>query len=475
MEDEEAFAARFARNVPEAEFVITRAHHGLEALDRLREQFIDLVVTDVRMPHLDGLQLIERVRSGTEPDLDPDVPFVVLSSVDDLATAVEAMRLGAADYITKDAPRAELLLRLRRALERSRMINENRQLRDLMERRTRSEFGDIIGESEPLRALKAEMALIAPHAQRVLITGETGVGKELVARAIHMLGPQAGGPFVDVNCAALPDENMLLSELFGHEKGAFTGATQQHKGRFEQSDGGTLFLDEIGELPLGAQARLLKAIENRRFQRLGSNRTIEVHCRVVAATNRDLEAEVRAGRFREDLYYRLNVVQLRLPPLRERREDIPLLVSSFVRHCCREFGRPPMMIEPAVIERMQQGDWPGNIRELRNVVERLVMRSRGDVISAEALTAIGLMVQTESRRTPENARQHPAQPSANPTAIPDEGIDLEQWERDLVEAALIKAKWSQKEAARLLGISPDRLNARVKKFGFRHESWWRHR
>jgi len=462
VEDDPAFAERMRRLLKPEEFETTPAKDGLEALEKLRTAYFDLVVTDVKMPRLTGIELLQRIRSGEERDVDRETPVVVLSSVDDLATAIEAMRLGAADYVTKDSERAEILMKLRRALERSRLLNENRLLRDQVERHARSAFGEIVGNSPSVQALKEEIALVAPHAWRVLVTGETGVGKELVARALHAAGPSPRGPFVEVNCAALPDENLFQSELFGHEQGSFTGATQQRKGRFELADEGTLFLDEIGELTAQAQAKLLRAIETRQFTRLGGTKAIQVNCRLVFATHRDLAAEVKKGTFREDLFYRINVVHLRLTPLRERRGDIAPLASAFLDQFRREYRRPNLLVTSGALERLRTYDWPGNIRELRNVLERLVLRSRTDTIESADLAAIGLGMGESAG-------------GSLPFALPEEGVDLEKVERDLVEAALIRANWSQKDAALLLNISADRLNARVKKFGFRHESWRRHK
>jgi transcriptional regulator with GAF, ATPase, and Fis domain len=352
-------------------------------------------------------------------------------------------------------------MRLERVLKQSSLLNENRTLRDQISRRNQSDFGEIIGNSPAIAALKKEIGLIAPKAQRVLVTGETGVGKQLVARALHQLSAKRKGPFIDVNCGALPDENLFQSELFGHEQGAFTGATQQRRGRFEQAEGGTLFLDEIGELSANAQTKLLKVIESKTFSRLGGSKTIESDCQLVFATNRDLAQEVKDGNFREDLYYRINVLCLHIPPLRERLDDIPLLASSFLREFCREYNQEPLLLEPSAIKQLQGYGWPGNIRELRNVMERLTIRAQGGSITEEDVRQVGISGQAGG--------------AGVPWQLPDEGIQLEEVERNLVEAALIKADWSQKEAASLLGISADRMNARVKKFGFRHPSWRRHK
>jgi transcriptional regulator with GAF, ATPase, and Fis domain len=287
------------------------------------------------------------------------------------------------------------------------------------------------------------------------------VGKELVARAIHRTSPRRDGPFVDLNCAALPDENLLLSELFGHEKGAFTDAKSPKKGRFELAQGGTLLLDEISELSPTAQSKLLRVIETHQFSRLGGLRTLEVDCRIVCATNADLDEEVAGGRFREDLYYRINVIPIRVPPLRERTEDIPLLAAHFLREFAAKYRNPAGGFDDEALRLLRDYAWPGNVRELRNFCERLVIRARGPVVDAGLVRACGL---GEAKAGPRG-----------PVVIPDEGLDLDGHERDLVVAALEKADWNQKRAAELLGISVDRMNSRVKKWNLRHASWRVHR
>ena len=459
IEDDIGFAERLARNLGLEGFRCDVAPTGQEALDRLASDYFDLVVTDVRMPDLDGIEIIRRVKSGADPKIDSDVPMVVLSSVNDVRTAVEAMREGAADYITKESQRAEIVMRLRNVLERSRLLNENRHLKDQLARTT--EFSEIVGDSEIVRAIKREIANVAASEATVLIMGETGVGKELVARAIHRASPRRDRPFIDLNCAALPDENLLLSELFGHERGAFTDAKTAKKGRFELAQGGTLLLDEIGDLSTTAQAKLLRVIEIRQFTRVGGLRAIEVDCRIICATNTDLDEAVAQGRFREDLYYRVNVFPIRVPPLREHAEDISTLAGFFMQQFAEKYNRPAAQPDDDAERLLRTYAWPGNVRELRNFCERLVIRARGPVVDADLVRLCGL-----------------GEPRSVPTgriAIPKEGIDLDQIEKDLVIAALEENGYNQKLAAKRLGISVDRMNSRVKKWGLRHPSWRVHK
>lgn len=453
IEDDPGYAERLRRNLESEGFAVDVSTSGEEAIERSGDAYYDLIITDIRLPGMNGIDIIQRVRAG-EASIDADAPIVVVSSVDDVSTVVEAMRLGAADYITKESRKTEIVVRLRKVLEQSRLLNENRMLRDQLARN--SDFDEMIGVSAPMRKIKEELAELAGGAVPVLLTGETGVGKELVARALHRTGPSADGPFVEVNCAALPDENFFQSEVFGHERGAFTGATQQKKGRFELAEGGTLFLDEIGELPMESQAKLLTAIETLTFTRLGGTRQISTSCRLLFATNRDLEKDVKEGRFREDLYYRVNVYPIRVPPLRERADDIAPLIRHYLDAYADKYGRPRRQLGDDTLALLRGYHWPGNIRELKNVAERLIIRAREEIIGADQVHACGI--------------GQPATQLLN-VHIPDEGLDLETVNRNLVIAALEKTEWNQKQAAELLGISADRMNARVKKYDLRNPKW----
>ncbi|MBM3335283.1 sigma-54-dependent Fis family transcriptional regulator, partial [Candidatus Sumerlaeota bacterium] len=455
IEDDADFAERLSRNLTMEGFRCDIAPTGSEALERLSTQYYDLVVTDIRMPDIDGVEIIRRVKSGAEARVDSDLPMVVLTSVNDVRTAVEAMRTGAADYITKESERAEIVVRLQRVLEQSRLINENRYLKDQLT--GASEFAEIVGASDTIKAIKDEIANVARGDATALITGQTGVGKELVARAIHRASARRDGPFVDLNCAGLPDENLLLSELFGHERGAFTDAKALKKGRFELAQGGTLLLDEVSDLSPNAQGKLLRVIETRQFSRLGGLRALDVDCRIICATNADLAEAVAQGRFREDLFYRINVFPIHVPPLRERPDDIPALARYFVGQFGEKYRRPDTGLDDEALEMLCSYSWPGNVRELRNFCERLVIRARKTILDAELVRTCGL---TEKRPAP-----------TAPIALPDQGVALDQVEKDLVVAALEKADWNQKRAAELLGISADRINSRVRKWGLRHPSW----
>ncbi len=462
VEDDRAFAERLKKNLELSSYATVIAESTEKALALLREHDFDLIVTDIRLPGASGLELIRRVKVDTTLGVDPDVPIIVLTSVSSVDTAVEAMKLGASDYITKEAERQEILIRIGKVLEQARLAKENRLLRDQLAER--DEFREIIGESPQIQRIKEEIVQIAQSDVTVLITGETGVGKELVARAIHRTSPRGKGPFVDVNCAALPDDNLFQSEVFGHEKGAFTDATYLRKGKFELAHGGTLFMDEIAELSRESQAKILKALEQQTFTRLGGMRPITVNCRFIFATNKDLLGEVRAGNFREDLYYRVAVFLIHVPPLRERPSDIPLLAKFFADQFARKYNKPAFFFEERAMALLREYPYPGNIRELRNIIERLAIRARGDVITRRDVEEIGLGVMSPN-----------AAPKKNIVALPEEGVDLEEVERQLVIEALERTGWNQKEAAALLRISVDRMHSRVKKFGLKHPSWRVHK
>jgi DNA-binding NtrC family response regulator len=458
VEDDEGFARRLKKNLEMDDFSVEIALGGKAALDRLSHTYFDLILTDVKMPDLSGLELIEIVRKSGRPGLDTDIPIVVLTSINSVDTAVKSMKMGAADYITKESERPEIILRLKKVLDQSRLLDENRYLKNQLE--LTNEFSELIGDSEPVRSIKKEISDLADQDISILLTGETGVGKELVARALHRLGKDPASPFIDVNCAALPDDNLLQSDLFGHEKGAFTGASQQRKGKFELAAKGSLFLDEISELSRISQGKILKVIENRSFSRLGGAKEIKVSCRFLFATNKDLLDEVRAGRFREDLYYRVNVYPIRVPPLRERRQDIPLLSRFFLHFFCRKYNKPLKQLEQETLDRLTAYLWPGNVRELRNIMERLVIRTRTNVVTSADLETCGLGIKQSSR---------------SGIMLPQDGINLDDLERDLTRQALEQTRWNQKRAADLLGISIDRMNSRVKKYGFTHPGWRKHK
>jgi DNA-binding NtrC family response regulator len=417
------------------------AEQALSALERSR---FDLVLTDQKMPGLDGLALLERVQG-----LQPELPVVLMTAFGSVSEAVSAMKKGAADYLTKPFEKEELLLVLEKTLRQRRLEEEVAALRGALKERYR--LGNIIGTSEPMREVFSLIERIANTDVPVLIRGESGTGKELVARAIHARSRRASGPFVALNCAAIP-ETLLESEFFGHEKGAFTGATRAHPGRFEQAAGGTLFLDEIGAMRIDLQAKLLRAIQEKEIQRLGSTSPLTVDVRILAATGENLEEAMRRKSFREDLYYRLNVVPVTLPPLRERIEDLPLLVHHFATASASRFEREGLTISPEVMDRLQMHPWLGNVRELENCIERMVLLAKGPRLTLADL--------------PPDLRKGPEASAGGPGAfeLPPSGVRLPELERHLMVQALKRSRGSLGPAARLLGISYKTLQYRIQKF-----------
>ncbi len=421
---------------------VTNAHDAMAAL---RERPFDVVVTDVNMPGATGLELLDKVRRTW-----PDVQVVVMTGYGSVADAVHAMKAGAADYIIKPVERDELYVIIDRALQNRTLRAELVQLRkDVQERYG---FHNLIGASPIMLALYEEVASVADSQATVLLQGPTGTGKELLAHALHYQSSRASGPFVRVNCGAIP-ENLLESELFGHEKGAFTGAIRQHLGRFEQADGGTLFLDEIGETDQAMQVKLLRVLENGELQRVGGSGLRKVDVRIVAATNRDLRQEVRDGNFREDLFYRLNVVTLMVPPLRHRLGDVPLLVEHFIRRFSSREQQPCPVVSRSTMQSLQQYSWPGNVRQLQHVCERAFLMSRGaEVLEIEL---------PEEEPDVDPARVDPV------CDLPPDGISLvdalADIERRMIIAALKGNDGVQARAARRLGLSKSNFGYRMRK------------
>jgi len=420
-------------------FDVVEAGGGREAVARFKQEAFDLVLTDQRMPDLSGTEVLEAVRSTS-----PETAVVIITAYGTIETAVSAVKAGAADYLTKPLNLDDLLHRVHRVRERQRLVAENRELREALAERHRVE--GIIGDSGRMQEVLSLVRRVAPSDATVLIRGESGTGKELIARALHYASPRAGGPLVKVNCAALA-ESLLEAELFGHEKGAFTGAVASRKGRFEVADGGSIFLDEIGDLPPHLQVKLLRVLQEREFERVGSSRPIKVDVRLLAATHRDLEALVREGRFREDLYYRINVVTIALPPLRERREDLPPLIEHFLRAFAGKNGKTVRGLTREAREALLRYDYPGNIRELENLIERAVVLTRDDVIGVEDLP---LTLETPAPGSGEGAGLIAA---------------VEGLERRMIREALGKADGTQTRAAELLGISERVLRYKLKKYG----------
>ena len=351
---------------------VETAENGADALAKCETGKYDLVISDIKMPEMDGVELLGQIHQRY-----PDLPVIMISGHGDITTAVDCIKQGAFDFIEKPIEMNRLLVTVRNAMERTDLVQETKVLR-----RKVSKIGKIVGESEAIRKVKDMIDRVAPSDARVLITGSNGTGKEMVARWLHELSPRVTGPFVEVNCAAIPSE-LIESELFGHEKGAFTSAIKQRKGKFEQAEGGTIFLDEIGDMSLAAQAKVLRALQERKITRVGSDKDINIDVRVLAATNKDLFEEISHARFREDLYHRLSVIVIDVPALAERRDDIPLLVEHFLRDICQEQSMPERSIETDAIEELKKMRWTGNIRELRNVVERLVILGSNPISAAD--------------------------------------------------------------------------------------------
>ncbi|MBI3766982.1 MAG: sigma-54-dependent Fis family transcriptional regulator [Deltaproteobacteria bacterium] len=448
VEDEPNMARSVAKILTRRGYAVAIAAHGQEALDHLAAERFDVVITDLNMPVMDGMQLLRRLQpiaasSGERRLITP--PAIVLTGHGSTQAAVEAMKLGAYDYLVKPCNPDELLMTLENVLRVGDLERENARLRAEV---TRTHgFGELIGQSPPMLELYRTIQSVAVNASTVLLTGESGTGKELVARTIHARGPRAERPFIAVNCGAV-SETLLDSQLFGHRRGAFTGAVADNDGVFYAADGGTLFLDEIADIPNSLQVKFLRAVQEREVVPLGSTRPVKVDVRLIAATNRDLEGEVREGRFRADLFYRVNVVPITLAPLRERREDIPLLADEYVRRYGELFKVAPKTITPAALEELTRYDWPGNVRELQNVIERCFALGSGTTLDRNDLPA--------HVRAPADA--------AGPFAYGDEVPSLETAERSLILAALRKSAGNKNQAARILGIDRQRLYRKLEKY-----------
>ena len=417
-----------------------------EAFNLLDAQSFDIVLTDLRMPGKSGLKVIDKALAL------PNRPAVLMmTAYGNIETAVEAMKRGAVDFLTKPVNIERLEVLMQRALKTRTLEVEVQQLHERLDEKFK--LDGIIGASAPLKSVLDKMRLVAASRATILIEGESGTGKELIAQAVHQSSPRSRGPFVAVHCAAL-SENLLESELFGHERGAFTGATERRLGRFESADGGTLFLDEIGEISQSTQVKLLRFLETKSIERVGGTRPIELDVRLVAATNRDLEREVRVGRFREDLFFRLNVVRLRMPPLRERAEDVPPLLAHFIRVFSQENGVPPLTIEPGALRTLQAYAWPGNIRELRNFCENAVVLRRGG-----SLTEYDLEPKFRGE-TPPAAEAEPGGGAGAPPP-PAGSLSVEENEKRLLREALLKSRGNRTKAAELMGVSRRTLHRKI--------------
>ena len=426
----------------EAGFKIQSAKDGAEAFEIFQDDDFDCVITDLRMPQLSGLELLEKIKAENS-----EIPVIVITAFGEVETAVTAMKAGAFDYINKPFNRDEILLTIERAVNFSETKSENRQLRELVDRQFRLE--NVIGESELMREVMNLVGRVARSDATVLITGESGTGKELVAKGIHFSGKRKDKPFIAVNCAAIP-ESLIESELFGYKKGSFTGAMRDAKGKFEAADGGTLFLDEISQLPIQLQPKLLRVLQEQEIMRVGENEPRPIDVRIIAATNQNLEKMVEDGSFREDLYFRLAVVPVHLPPLRARREDIPLLANHFFKISKQKHGFENLKIKPEVFDVLANYPFPGNVRELENLIERMVVLSDGERVTMDDV--------------PEPVKN----PAANSFAgvrleLPAENISLEAVEREIIRHALEMHDGNQSQAARYLGITRSALIYRMQK------------
>jgi len=429
-------------------FSVEAVANGREVLHKLEGDFFDIALVDYKMPELDGLQTLREIRK-----LYTDLPVVMMTAYGTVETAVASMKEGALDYLTKPIDLDELLLMLQKVIERSNLIKENKELKTQLQERYA--FPHIVYGSPKMEEVMGLVARVAPSQTTILIRGESGTGKELIANAIHYASPRSGKPWVKVSCAAIP-ETLLESELFGHEKGAFTGATQKRIGRFEEADGGSIFLDEIGDLSPGTQVKLLRVLQDKEFQRLGSNLSLKTDVRVITATHRNLEEAIKTGLFREDLYYRLNVISITLPSLRERREDISLLIDHFLKKYSKENQKSISDISQEARTLLLRYPYPGNVRELENLVERAVVLCRGEMITTQDLPFH--LKEEKPERLWESSKKIKSLPES-----------LEEIERDSIVKALHQHQGVQTKAAESLGISERVLRYKMKKYRIRFE------
>lgn len=439
-EDKETMRRPLVRLFAGKGYEVIEAGSGAEALERFNEIEIDLVITDLQIGEIDGLQVLREIKKRA-----PQTPVLMVTAFGSVESAVEAMKLEAFDYLLKPFSLAEIEARVERAVEQRRLLSENRYLKETLDH----SVGRMVGRSERMQQVYRLIEKVAPHVSPLLILGETGTGKELVAREVHQSGPRKNGPFIAVNCGAIP-EHLLESELFGYEKGAFTGAVMQKKGRLELAEGGTLFLDEIGELPPALQVKLLRFLQEREIQRVGGTKTIRIDVRLIAATNRDLKAEIQEHRFREDLYYRIRVIEINLPPLRERHGDIPELAAYFLQKFSRELHKNIGML-PETLDLLTFYSWPGNVREFENVIERAAV-----LVEGEAIKPCDLPPELQLISVPEGLEGAP-----NDVGLTER---LEMLEREIIKKTLDEAVGNQTQAARMLRLHRSSLQYKMRKY-----------
>ncbi len=435
---------------------LANGNDAIECISDTHSDAFDVIVTDLRLPGCDGISVLRAAR-----ERDPGTSVLIMTAYGSIETAVEAMRSGAFDFVQKPLDLDQLEFRVARGVDHRRLLCEVTELRaERAEQAAHQASDQIIGNSPALRGALDLARRVAPTRSTVLVTGETGTGKELIVGLIHRISPRAKGPLVKVNCAALP-ETLLESELFGHERGAFTGADRQRIGRFEEANGGTLFLDEVGDTSSATQAKLLRVLQEQQFHRLGGSTLLRTDARIISATNQDLGARIAEGLFREDLYFRLNVIRIHLPPLRERPEDLVELAHHFLRELSTEMRHPLRGFTEAALAKIRSHDWPGNVRELHNTLERAVLMAEGSRIDAEDLSILG----GRSARGGRSWRRE----------LPAEGISLRDVERGLVIEALERTGYVQKDAAKLIGVSRRKLNYMIQRMGITHSAWRRNR
>ncbi len=445
VEDEAKMRRLLELNLAEDGFTTLSAGDAETGVKLLRENAVDLVVTDLKLPGMNGLEFLHSIKRQNAA-----LPVVVMTAFGSVETAVEAMKAGASDYVLKPFSLGEMRMVIRKELDVHNLREENRSLREALGKRY--SHPNVVARSTKMQEVLATVERVAPTNSTVLLGGESGVGKDLIARAVHEKSRRASGPFIKINSSAIP-ENLLESELFGYEKGAFTGAATSKPGKFELADKGTLFLDEIGDVPPAIQVKLLRVLQEREFERLGGTRTVKVDVRLIAATNRDLREALEQGTFREDLYYRLNVVPIDIAPLRQRKEDIPDLVNLFISRFAGDSGKPVKSIAPAAMQILVNYHWPGNVRELQNIIERACALAKGPVLEAADI----------------HLDLRPAKPANGGAGFLPEGMTLEQWEDEMIQEALRRANGNKSQAARLLGLSRNALRYRLSKIGIADE------